>query len=359
MNELAIEHLKSGLSINTHIGCPLGCKYCILSTIENYDGRPQNCASPKDIIESLFTKNSFYVKGHTPLYINNRTDPFLPEVIDSTYELLSLLSKQEIQSPIMLITKLSPDERIIPLFDQLNILLFYTFTGLPHGMDFNSDKRISEINLEKIYSCVPKKSRFLYYRPIIPGLNDDLLIFEDIVSRIGINFDTITVGGVRIFEKNIEQIFPLLGKKIGEVDRNHKYIENEFYQSIMPLAEKYNVNIIRHTSCAIARFMRSKVKLNYFQKANHCSVNCFNFDICESKSRSLKDDSELRHQIDEFIRDRNYEYNFGENSVNIKGAAEQEMISCIQCSFGISTRADTIKLCPSEQTFLSDLTAIK
>ncbi|MEK4510165.1 hypothetical protein [Paenibacillus sp. FSL K6-2524] len=354
MNELAIEHLKSGLSINTHIGCPLGCKYCVLSTIDNYEGRPQHCATPKELIDAILSKDSFYVKDQTPLYINNRTDPFLPDVMDSTYDLLSLLSDYEIKSPIMLITKLSPDERISHYFENLNILFFYTYTGLPHGIDFNSDRRINENNLRQIYSYVPKKSRFLYVRPIIPGINDDQLLFEDIVQRMGVHFDTITVGGVRIFEKNKEQIYPLLGKEIGEVDSKHKYIESEFYHRIIPLSHKYNVNIVRHTSCAIARFMKSKVKLNYFKHANHCNSSCSNYDICSSQSKSLADDKELQHQLDDFISNRrNYEYSFEQNSIHIKGHAEQQLISFIQCTFGISAKADAVKLCPSEQSFLS------
>lgn len=354
MNELAIEHLKSGLSINTHIGCPLGCKYCVLATIENYDGRPQKCASPKELLNTILSKDSFYVKDQTPLYINNRTDPFLPEVIDSTYEMLSLLSENKINSPIMLITKLSPDERINRYFENLNILLFYTYTGLPNGIDFNSNDRINENNLEKIYAYIPKKSRFLYFRPIIPGINDDPLLFEKIVEKIGIHFDTLIEGGIRIFEKNKNQIYPLLGKEIGQVDKNHKYIESEFYHKIIPLYQKYNVNIVRHTSCAIARFMKSRVKLNYFNLPNHCSRNCFNYDICSSKTISLAD-KELQQRIDDFMSIRaNYEYSYENNSIHIKGHVEQEFISLLKCTFGISAKADTIKLCPSEQSFLTN-----
>lgn len=139
----SIEYLKSGLSVNTHVGCGLGCSYCILTTsINQFPHHPICINSAKTIYEQITSNNSLFVNGLTPVYVNNRTDPFLPSVIEQTYEVLKLFSIHKISSPIILISKLAPDYRFAEYCQRLNILFFYTYSGLT-GLDYNSNKCLS------------------------------------------------------------------------------------------------------------------------------------------------------------------------------------------------------------------------
>ena len=85
-----IEHLKSGLSVSTHIGCPMGCPYCVLSKLNEFKKKPERSMTPEKIIETLKKKSTLFLNEKTPLLINNRTDPLLPAVIDDTMRLLEL-----------------------------------------------------------------------------------------------------------------------------------------------------------------------------------------------------------------------------------------------------------------------------
>lgn len=122
-----IEHLKSGLSISTHVGCPLGCKYCILSIIKDYTAGPILNEHPTEIMNNLMSKKALFVNGRTPLLINNRTDPLLQSVKESTKELLKLCIRNKISSPILIISKFPPDSELSYYFDKLNLIYILIF----------------------------------------------------------------------------------------------------------------------------------------------------------------------------------------------------------------------------------------
>jgi DNA repair photolyase len=86
-----IEHLKSGLSISSHSGCSLSCAYCLLHTGKNDDNYVQFVEGADAIINRLKEPQSLFLNGMTPLFINNRTDPFLPEVEKYTFQILDML----------------------------------------------------------------------------------------------------------------------------------------------------------------------------------------------------------------------------------------------------------------------------
>ena len=349
MHKLSIEHLKSGLSISTHIGCYLGCKYCILSSTDNFKAGPMHCATPEDIMEHLMSGTVPYVRNQTPILINNRTDPFLPEVQGSTYEMLELLHRNGVLSPLLLITKMAPDARITSFFTKLNIMVCYTYAGLPEGIDYNSISSINQKNLDTLYAFTPKDSRYLYYRPIIPGLNDNINKFDEVVKSIGRNFNTIIIGGVRILPHNEVQIQTILKDKPNSIEYNHKYFKHSFFCEAVNVARKYDVNLVRHTSCAIAFHMKYKSRLQYFGKNNECNPYCLNYSICVGSCTTSNKKSNLTAFLDAHIQN---EYSIHGDSIKIRGRVDQELISCIRNSFGVAITADAIELSPSEKSFL-------
>lgn len=337
-SNLAIEHLKSGLSINTHIGCSLNCKYCVLKAVNDYPDHPVKVKSTKEIIESLYSDNSIYIADKTPIYINNRTDPFLPDVIESTYDVLEQLELKKCKSPIIIITKLSPDARIKKMFDKLNIIVFYTFSNLP-SWDFNSDIKIALKHLEKITAYIPQRNRFHYYRPIIPGINDTLESFIFSMNNIGRFFSGTVVGGIRINDFNKDKIGML------EYDVNHKMYNIDFNSCVEQYIDEYCGVVFRHTSCAISYYLKQKNKLDYYNRNEHCyKERCPNHEICKNL---------IKVEIDE-IKDiimniTNSKYVISNNVVHFVEPVSQEVVACLKNAYGIIVQADNLILSPSEK----------
>lgn len=336
---LAIEYLKSGLSVNTHIGCGLGCTYCVLSTgVNDFPNKSVYVNSPKKIIEKLNDPMTMFVNGLTPIYVNNRTDPFLPNVADSTYELLNLLVSYCITSPIIIISKLTPDGRFRDLTSALNILYFYTYSGLT-GIDYNSDDKINKKSLELILKNVPLENRFHYFRPVIPAYNDGEAAINNILGNVKGIFRLTVSGGIRL---NIEN-----SKRFGvfEYDKNHKFFSDNVWSIILQQSQTLQLSVVRHTSCAIAIFMNRPNNFHYFNKHDHCiGSSCKCYELC--KQERMPD----RASIDAFLSKRPaIKYYWDDNmSLLVKSPISQEVLAFLKSTYGIHCVANEIILSPSE-----------
>ena len=54
-----IEMHSSWLAINSVVGCPNGCKYCLLQANDNNICLPKELVSPKDAVKELLQKKYF------------------------------------------------------------------------------------------------------------------------------------------------------------------------------------------------------------------------------------------------------------------------------------------------------------
>jgi DNA repair photolyase len=130
----SIEYLKSALSINTHVGCALGCQYCIVDEL-GANGI-EEILTPERAIERL-TGSRFFIPGKTPVTLNNRSDPLLPKVRESTFGMLALLNERGYTNPKIIISKLTPTEREVELLDDSigNNFFFITYSNLPKPIE--------------------------------------------------------------------------------------------------------------------------------------------------------------------------------------------------------------------------------
>lgn len=340
LENYSIEYLKSGLSVNTHVGCGLGCSYCILTTsIDQYPHHPVFINSAEAIFERITANDSLFVNGMTPIYINNRTDPFLPTVMDKTYEVLDLFSQHNISSPIILISKLAPDQRFTKFCRTLNILFIYTYSGLK-GLDYNSDQKINQNNLVEIIKNVPFENRYHYLRPLIPGYNDSLSKVESIIKLIGNNFRATIAGGIRVNIDNAETF------GITKYDKHHKLLTNTAWENILKTTKKNALIVLRHTSCAISLHMKISNKLQYFNNPYHCAMeNCPNYVHCKQRYIINKP------IINQLIHEKtvaHFVWN-GETELVFTDPVEQELIAFLKSTFGLSANATQIILSPSER----------
>lgn len=334
-----IEHLKSGLSISTHVGCTMGCDYCVLSVVGEFTKGPQTDSSPEAIVDSLLSDNSLFVNGETTLFINNRTDPMLPSVEKSTYRLLELLDNNSIKSPVLLITKFSPIKQITPFFDRLHLMYVYSYSGYKN--DFNYNQLFSDT--KQICRLVPKASRFHYLRPIIPNVNDNIDNIREIFSHfetLGFNGSIIT--GFRVNRKN----YSLLPQEMA-YSTQHKLFSSDIYKALIE-DKACNYHIFRHTSCAISYFMHTYNNLNYYNREGHCSIKCTNYGMCGTKPKIAKMAvEELMKRYLPAINDWHYEDEY--ELLVIKEEVTQEYVAFIRNVLGINVNAEKLSLSASER----------
>lgn len=337
-----IEHLKSGLSLSTHIGCNMGCSYCVLSVLKDFKIGPVVEEGEDALIKRLNDATSLFKNGETPLIINNRTDPMHDKVIDSTIKLLQKLKENKIKSPILIISKFAPDERLKFFWDSLQIMYIYSYSNI--DSDFNFGRL--ETDIRTIAKIVPPESRFHYYRPVIQGSNDALVKVIDCLKKFKEQrFHGSIINGLRINADNKDMVLNQ------EVNTQHKYLKENTYSNILQYSYKYipEYSIFRHTSCAVGLFSQRKCKLNYFMRNDHCNMNCKNYGICQEKVHIDKSliILELKDKFGERL-----EMAFKENELVVSGKISQEEIAYIKNAYGVSVSADNIIFSLSERSIL-------
>ncbi len=340
-----IEHLKSGLSISTHVGCPMGCEYCVLSVMNHFSKKPELSECPEVIVKKIVEGKCLFANGKTPLIINNRTDPLLPTISDYTLRLLELLAENHISSPVIIISKFAPGEYLRSYFDRMNLMYIYSYSG--YKKDFNYDKLNADI--AQIDDIVPHKSRFHYLRPIIPGFNDDINVLYEIIKRfMECDFYGSIMAGFRVNKDNKG----LLQQSI-KYNTQHKLLSNEIYQLIIDRLQvkKEAYQIFRHTSCGISTFMHASNRLNYFDRTGHCNIKCANRNIC--KSNKGISPYKIKGFMEEYLpKLRNWEYM--ENEIHIYESVSQEEIAFIRNALGIIVYATDVRLSESERAITNE-----
>ncbi len=172
-----IEYRKSGLSLNHIQGCPLDCAYCIRHTYGLWDQRvPRALMSDGEAVEELV--NHRYFQPHvTPVQVLNRaTDPFVPSVRPHTFAVLEDLDARKLTNHVLVITRhsMKPDdaERLNQL-KHLKVTLLFTYSGIDNKDVEPYPSHVAAESLKLMSAPERRKYRtILYWRPLVPGLND-------------------------------------------------------------------------------------------------------------------------------------------------------------------------------------------
>ncbi len=172
-----VEYRKSGLSLNHIQGCPLDCAYCIRHTYGLWDARqPRALMSDADAVAELVGHR--YFQPHvTPVQVFNRaTDPFLPNVRSHTFAVLEDLDERGLTNHVLVITRhqMKPEDA-----DRLNqlrhvkVTLLFTYSGIDNKQIEPYPSHVAAESLKTMSAPPRRKYRtVLYWRPLVPGLND-------------------------------------------------------------------------------------------------------------------------------------------------------------------------------------------
>jgi DNA repair photolyase len=172
-----VEYRKSGLSLNHIQGCPLDCAYCVRHTYGLWDQRQPRALMPDaEAVEHLVTHR--YFQPHvTPVQVLNRaTDPFLPSVRPHTLAVLADLDGRDLRNHVLVITRHQMKAADIGRLNQLvnlKVTLLFTYSGIddPRIEPYPSAVAAGSLTL----MSGPARRRYrtiLYWRPLVPGLND-------------------------------------------------------------------------------------------------------------------------------------------------------------------------------------------
>ncbi|MFI6695503.1 radical SAM protein [Streptomyces sp. NPDC050433] len=177
-----IEYRKSGLSLNWIVGCPLECGYCVRHLFDNFEMKaPRRLMSDEEAVTRLVGHP--YFRAHkTPVQLLNRaTDPMLPIVKPHVFNVLRALDEQGLTNHVLIITRwrVTPEDcAVLNSFTHLRLTVLVTHSNITNPAIEPVDSAIAARSLRTLYEHAERYRTVLYWRPIVPGLNDSAADIE-------------------------------------------------------------------------------------------------------------------------------------------------------------------------------------
>ncbi|PJM98521.1 hypothetical protein CG740_35360 [Streptomyces sp. CB01201] len=265
------------LILNPILGCNFGCVYCFRADEQResvdwfLSGRPTKVLE-EDVLVDRLARHPLFVPGTTQLGLHTATtDPFLPQVRDSTFRILEILERRGWTNDVMIITKCylrDQDIDRLASFTSFRILLFLTHNAAPEGMEkmgagpeYLARKQRTVARLARW----PHLAAAHYYRPIVPGWNDSE---DQIIEALtfGEALGASVIGGLKEIPNLAE-----LGRRRGlslpllSSEREEKYFPRELVERILGIHGRLGLTsvIVGDQSCGLtvmlSRLNRSAV----------------------------------------------------------------------------------------------------
>lgn len=202
-----IEMHSSWLAINSIVGCPNGCKYCLLQATNDNNCFPRQLVSPKEAVNQLL-EYKYYDKD-IPLCLLPNTDVFVnPKNIEYLLDLLQELENQNIKNDLIIITKCNITDSVIKKVNKIkekgqNVVFYISYSGL--GKDI--EPRISEEILQNNFKKLKENNIDVihYFRPFLPQ-NSDPKRIEEILNFVNKYTDVSVTTGLALIETFIDKI---------------------------------------------------------------------------------------------------------------------------------------------------------
>ena len=202
-----IEMHSSWLAINSIVGCPNGCKYCLLQATNDNNCFPRQLVSPKEAVNQLL-EYKYYDKD-IPLCLLPNTDVFVnSKNIEYLLDLLQELENQNIKNDLIIITKCNITDNVIKKVNKIkekgqNVVFYISYSGLEKDIEpriseeilQNNFKKLKENNIDVIH----------YFRPFLPQ-NSDPKRIEEILNFVNKYTDVSVTTGLALIETFIDKI---------------------------------------------------------------------------------------------------------------------------------------------------------
>jgi DNA repair photolyase len=252
-----VEYRKSGLSLNWIVGCPLDCGYCVRHLFGNFAMKVPRALMPEDEAAELLTGHRFFRPHVTPVQLLNRaTDPMLPAVKPHTFEMLRLLDQRGLTNHVLVISRWrvgTDDCAVLNSFRNLKVTLLVTYSGITDAHIEPIDSEIAASSLRMAFERAERYRVILYWRPIVPGLND-----SDQHLRLALalsRYAHATVYTGLFYRDEIRAYYRANGlpEPYGDTARR-KILPGRLERRILAAAQTRQVGspLFRKTSCAVA-----------------------------------------------------------------------------------------------------------
>lgn len=202
-----IEMHSSWLAINSIVGCPNGCKYCLLQATNDNKCFPKEIVTPEESVKQLI-EYKYYDKD-IPVCLLPNTDVFVnPKNIKYLLDLLVELERQNVTNDLVIITKCNITDNVIEKVKELkqkgqNVIFYISYSGL--GKDI--EPRISEEILKNNFKKLKENDIDVihYFRPFLPQ-NSDSKRIEEILDYVNPYTDISVTTGLALIETFIDKI---------------------------------------------------------------------------------------------------------------------------------------------------------
>ncbi|MFI7103307.1 radical SAM protein [Streptomyces sp. NPDC050161] len=171
-----IEYRKSGLSLNWIVGCPLDCGYCVRHLFSNFEMKVPRRLMDDEAAVSALVGHRYFLPDTTPIQLLNRaTDPMLPVVKPHLFNVLGDLDRQGLTNHVLVITRWRVTEEDcarLNSFENVRLTVLVTHSGISDDRIEPVDSAIAAESLRTLHEHAERYRTVLYWRPIVPGLND-------------------------------------------------------------------------------------------------------------------------------------------------------------------------------------------
>ncbi|MEZ0111693.1 DNA repair photolyase [Catenulispora sp. EB89] len=250
-----VEYRKSGLSLNHIQGCTLDCAYCIRHIYELWGQRqPRALMTDAQAVEELV--NHRYFQAHvTPIQLFNRaTDPFLPAVRPHTFAVLNDLDKRGLTNHVLVITRhrMQPEDiaRLNNLV-RLKVTLLFTYSGIDDERIEPFPSSVAADSLKLMSTPERRKYRtILYWRPLVPGLNDSPEHLDEAFHLSQVADATVFTG--LFYRDQIAEYYKQNGLPEPYEDTARRKIVPETLERRVLATFATSEALFRKTSCAVA-----------------------------------------------------------------------------------------------------------
>lgn len=202
-----IEMHSSWLAINSIVGCPNGCKYCLLQATKDNNCFPKEIVTPKEAVEQLL-EYKYYDKD-IPVCLLPNTDAFVnPKNIKYLLELLEELERKNITNDLVIITKCKITDDVIEKVKEIkskgqNVIFYISYSGLGKDIEPRISEEILKDNFKKLRDN--NIDVIHYFRPFLPQ-NSDPQKIEEILNCVSQYTDISVTTGLALIETFIDKI---------------------------------------------------------------------------------------------------------------------------------------------------------
>lgn len=251
-----IEYRKSGLSVNHVVGCPLDCGYCIRHVFDNFEMKvPRALMTDAEAATMLF-EHRYFQPHVTPIQLFNRaTDPMLHTVKPHTFEMLRLLDERGLTNHVLVITRWRVDPKdcaVLNSFNNIRLTLLLTHSGIDDDRIEPVNSNIAAASLRTAFEHAKRYRVILYWRPIVPVLNDS---DEHLRRAFELSYHAHATVFTGLFYKNqIRDYYQAQGLPEPYLeDARRKVFPEDLEKRILTAATEHGIGspLFRKTSCAV------------------------------------------------------------------------------------------------------------